>query len=283
MACPVTQAKEVAEVAQVYRKEPTTIAVANAKGGAGKTTVAVHLAAGLARAGQRTLLVDLDSQANATGWLLPPLPSSAPGIADALVRGLELDKVLLEAPDRPGLWVAPATPALAGADLALAGEVGGETLLAKALAPMADRFDVVVLDCPPNLGLSVVSALYAARWLLAPVPPSFLALAGLRRLEDTLARIRERLNARTDVLGYVLFDVDAREAISAEARELLERQAAGRLLKAEVRTSAAAKALPAHRLTAWDAGADARGLEDYTALLAEVQQRLSGEKRKGRA
>ena len=261
-------------MAQVYRKEPTIIAVANAKGGAGKTTLSVHLATGLARAEQRTLLVDLDSQANATGWLLPPLPSSAPGIADALVRGLALDKVLLEAPGRQGLWVAPATQALSSLDLALSAEVGGETLLAKALAGVGERFDVVVLDCPPNLGLSVVSAIYAARWLLSPVPTAFLALAGLRRLEDTLERIRERLNARTDVLGYVLFDVDSREAIAGEARELLEQQAAGRLFKAEVRTSAAAKALPAHRLTAWDPGADARGLDDYTALLAEVRQRL---------
>lgn len=257
------------------REYPTTIAVANAKGGAGKTTLAVHLAAGLARAGQRTLLVDLDSQANATGWLLGPLPASAPGVADSLVRGVPLERVLLDAPGRPGMTIAPATPALAGADLALAGEVGGETLLAKALEPVASRFDAVVLDCPPNLGLSVVSALYAARWLVAPVPPSFLALAGLNRLKATLERVRERLNARTDVLAYVLFDVDAREGISAEARAFLRREAPGLLLKAEVRTSAAAKSLPAHRLTAWDAGADPRGLEDYSALLAEFQQRLA--------
>ncbi len=266
-----------------YRTNPTTIAVANAKGGAGKTTLAVHLATGLARAGQRVLLVDLDSQANATGWLLGPLAENAAGVADVLTRGLPLERVVREVPGREGLSVAPATAALAGADLALAGEVGGETLLAKALAPVAGRFDLVVLDCPPNLGLSVVSALYAARWLLAPVPPSFLALAGLRRLEETRERINERLNARTEVLGYVLFDVDAREGISAESRELLGRQAGERLLRSEVRTSAAAKTLPAHRLTAWDPGADPRGAEDYGELLAEVQQRLAAgaRRRKG--
>ena len=258
----------------------STIAVANAKGGAGKTSVAVHLAAGLARAGQRVLLVDLDTQANATGWLLPPLASTAAGVAEVLARGVPLASVMFEVADRPGLWVAPSTPALAGLDLALANEVGGETLLASALGQVADRFDLVVLDCPPSLGLSVVSALFAAQWLLSPVPASFLALSGLRRLEDTLRRINERLNARTQVLGFVLFDVDAREAISAEARGLLE--PTGKLFKAEVRTSAAAKSLPGHRLTAWDPGADPRGLEDYTALVAEVQRRMTPGKARGR-
>ena len=255
-----------------------TLAVANAKGGTGKTTLAVHLAAGLAAQGKRVLLADLDPQASATAWLLGPLPLEARGAAQSLLRsgGPPDPAELHPAPGRDGLTVLPATPALSTVDVALAAEVAGETALRRALAPLRSRFDVVVLDCPPNLGLTVLSALCAADAVIAPVLGAYLSLAGLRRLEDTVVRIRERLNVRTRVLGYVLFAADAREAITAEARELLAKEAGEKLFRAEVRVSTAAKALPANRQTAWDAGADGRGAVDYPALLAEAMGRLEG-------
>lgn len=261
-----------------------TFAIANSKGGVGKTTLAVHLATGLAREGHRVLLADLDPQANATGWLLGPLEPAARGVADVLTKGRPPDAGELHpVPGRDGLTVLPSTPSLAGADLALAGEVAGETVLRRALAPLRTRFDFVVLDCPPTLGLTVLSALCAADTVIAPVLGAYLSLTGLKRLEDTCERIRERLGARTRVLGYVLFAADPREAITAEARELLEREAPGRLLSAEVRVSTAAKALPARRETAWDEGADPRGAEDYPAVLAEIMARLEGGKTSKRA
>ena len=251
-----------------------TIAVANAKGGTGKTTVSVHLAVGLTKAGRRVLLVDLDPQGNAGLWLLGRLPEKAEGIAEALTSGRLTDSQLQTVPDLDGLRIAPATSKLASADLMLANEIGGETILGKILRARSADFDAVVLDCPPNIGMTVISALCAADAVISPVLPAYLTLSGLRTMTDTIARIRERLNVRTDVLGYVLFAADSREAITSEAREILRQQMGEQLYDAEIRVSTAAKSLPAHRRTAWDKGSDARGLDDYDAFVKETVQRL---------
>lgn len=253
-----------------------TLAIANSKGGVGKTTLAVHLAAGLALQGKRTLLVDLDPQANATAWLVGALPAGATGIGETLLSA-EVDAAsVLPVPGREGLSLLPSTPNLPGAELRLGGEPLGQMNLRRALQGVRSKFDAVILDCPPHVGVGVMSALIAADAVVAPVLGAFMSLAGLRKLEDMAARIREGVaNARTHVLGYVLFAADPREAITTEARELLHKEAAGKLFKAEVRVSTAAKAMPAHRLLAWDAGADERGAEDYPAVLAEVLARLT--------
>lgn len=248
------------------------LAVANAKGGTGKTTLAVHLAAGLARQGRRVLLVDLDPQANATQWLLATVAAGSAGAFEALTGDIDPGHIH-EAPGRPGLWVLPASPALARAELALAGEVAGETLLRAALEEL-DGYDVAILDCPPSLGLTVLSALVAADGVVAPVPAAYLSLTGLGRLAETVERVRARLNARVRILGYVLFAADGREAITAETREVLRGEAGRRLYRAEVRVSTAAKSLPARHATAWEPSEDRRGAEDYPAVLAETMARL---------
>lgn len=255
-----------------------TIAIANAKGGTGKTTTAVHLAVGLAKEGRRVLLADLDPQGSATAWLMGlDGAEGSKGTAEALQAGRILDEHVHQVEDRPGLELMPATAALPSADLVLANEVAGETILRRAFEKQRDRWDFVVLDCPPNIGLTVVSALCASDGVIAPVLGAYLSLAGLRRLEETVSRIRERLDVHTKVLGYVLFAADPREAITAEARDILKKEAGGKLFRAEVRVSTAAKALPARRETAWDeASADVRGAEDYRALLRETLMRLDG-------
>lgn len=248
------------------------LAVANAKGGTLKTTLAVHLAAGLARKGSRVLLVDLDPQGNASTWLLGALPET-PGAAEALRGTLRLEDAH-PVPDRPGLLVLHGGPTVAGAEIALAAEVAGETLLGRALRRHARRLDYVVLDCPPALGLTVVSALVAADGVIVPLPPAFLALAGLAHLEEMLGRVGERLGAKARLLGAVLVAADPREAITGEIRALLKGALGTKFYTAEVRVSTAAKSLPAHQRTAWEDGADARGAEDYAAVLTETLARL---------
>jgi chromosome partitioning protein len=248
------------------------LAVANAKGGTLKTSLAVHLAAGLAHQHQRVLLVDLDPQGNASTWLLGALPA-APGAAEALRGHLRLEDAHT-VPERPGLLVLPGGPTLTGTEIALAAEVAGETLLRKALGRHTNRFDYVVCDCPPAVGLTVVSALVAADGVIVPLPPAFLALAGLAQLEETLGRVGERLGAKARLLGAVLTAADPRESLTGEIRALLRHELGPKFYKAEVRISTAAKSLPAHQRTAWDAGADPRGAEDYRAVLRETLARL---------
>jgi chromosome partitioning protein len=248
------------------------IAVANNKGGTGKSSVAIHLAEGLARRERRALLVDLDSHGSATRWLLGASQQEGHGAYGALL-GAELGtEDCVQVPRRERLWVLPSTPALSRAGVDLAAEVGGETLLRGSLEGLRGRFDVAVLDCPGDLSIVVLAALVAADGIVVPVLSDFLALSGLSRLEDALGRARKRLRAKAELLGYVHFGVNTRHAIAEETRALL--QETGRLFSAEVRTSTAAKSLPARQETAWDEGADARGAEDYEALVDEVAERL---------
>jgi chromosome partitioning protein len=257
-----------------------TVAVAMGKGGTGKTTVAVHLAAGLARQGKRVLLADLDPTAHATAWLLGLDAVGGKGMADALREDRLAPEHLREVAERPGLTLLPATRALAGAEHALASEEGGQAILRGLLQQHSDRWDYAFLDCPPNLGFYSISALCAADGILAPLPCAFLSLAGLRLLEESVARVQKRLGARAQLLGYLLFGADAREAITEQTREVLERDAGELLYRTEVRVSTAAKALPARRLTAWDEGADQRGAEDYAGVLKETLERLAGMRRR---
>ena len=174
----------------------------------------------------------------------------------------------------------PSTPALQGADLALAVKPGGQAILRELLKDVARDYDLALLDCPPALGFYTTSALCSAQWVLAPVPCEPLAIAGLAQLTDAMARARKYLGADVRLLAHVLFATDARESLTAETRAMLEREAPGRTLTAEVRTSAASKVLPLRRAVAWDVGAaDPRGREDYDAILKETAARLEGRRK----
>lgn len=252
------------------------VALASGKGGSGKTTLAIHLAEGLRRQGRRVLMVDLDPTGHATAWLLGMAGATGQGAAEALLNDQLTDAHLRQVEGRPGLDLLPATGALQKVEGRLASEPGSDLIFRTLLRDAGERWDFVVIDTPPTLGALTLNALCAAEGVLAPVLPGVLALGGLRHLEGTLATLRRRYGegevARS--LGYALFAADARKNLTDEARELLHREAPGRLLKAEVRVSTAAEVLPLRRETAWDEGADPRGAEDYPAVLREVLQRL---------
>ena len=199
----------------------TVYAIANQKGGVGKTTTAVNVAACIAEAGYETLLVDIDAQANATVGLGAP-KDAEPNVYDVLGGRATLDEAIRET-GIERLKLVPAHPDLAGANVELPRAPGSETRLREALAPTRDRFAYVLLDCPPSLGPLTVNALVAADRVIVPVQTEYFALEGLAGLLDTLALVQRELNPRLTVAGMLLTMHDGRTRLARDVeREVRE-------------------------------------------------------------
>jgi chromosome partitioning protein len=192
----------------------TVYAIANQKGGVGKTTTAVNVAACIAEAGYPTLLVDIDAQANATVGL--GLPKDAdPNVYD-VVAGNATAEQAIRPSDVPGLDVLPSHPDLAGANVELPRTPGSETRLRDALAPIRERYAYILLDCPPSLGPLTVNALVAADRVIVPVQTEYFALEGLAGLLDTLSLIQRELNPRLTIAGMLLTMHDGRTRLARD-------------------------------------------------------------------
>jgi len=192
----------------------TVYAIANQKGGVGKTTTAVNVAACIAEAGYETVLVDVDPQANATVGLGQPRDSS-PGLYEVLSDRASPFEALRPTAIK-GLTLLPAGPDLAAANLELPRLAGSETRLREVLAPLTERFTYALLDCPPSLGPLTVSALVAADRVIVPVQTEYFALEGLAGLLDTLGLIRRELNPRLTIAGMILTMHDARTRLARD-------------------------------------------------------------------
>jgi chromosome partitioning protein len=199
----------------------TIYAIANQKGGVGKTTTAVNVAACIAEAGYPTLLVDIDPQANATVGLGAP-KEGTPSSYDVLAGRVPAVDALRDT-EVPGLQLLPSHPDLAGASVELPRQPGSENLLREALEPLRERFAYILLDCPPSLGPLTVNALVAADRVIVPVQTEYFALEGLAGLLDTLALIRRELNPRLTVAGMILTMHDGRTRLARDVeREVRE-------------------------------------------------------------
>jgi chromosome partitioning protein len=208
-------------VASVSDRMGTIYAIANQKGGVGKTTTAVNVAACIAEAGYPTLLVDIDAQANATVGLGRP-KDRRPNVYDVLAGAASADEAVVET-DIANLSLLPAHPDLAGAAMELPRQPGSETRLRDALAPLTERFGFTLLDCPPSLGPLTVNALVAADRVIVPVQTEYFALEGLAGLLDTLQLIQRELNPRLAVAGMLLTMHDGRTRLARDVeREVRE-------------------------------------------------------------
>lgn len=196
------------------------IAVINQKGGVGKTTTSVNLAAALANAGQRVCLIDLDPQAHASLHLGISVHDDQPSIYDVLCGNAEIDDVRKWV--QPNLAVVPANLDLAAAEMELAGEVGREIILKDKMEADEEEFDFVILDCPPSLGVLTLNALTAVDEVFLPLQPHFLALHGLSKLLRTIEVVAKRLNPSLRLSGVVLCMYESATRLAAEVSRDVE-------------------------------------------------------------
>jgi chromosome partitioning protein len=248
-----------------------TLAIANQKGGVGKTTTAINLGAELASRGWQCLLIDLDPQANATAGIGID-GRDRPTVYDVVLDETPLAGIIVETPQR-GLRLAPSGPDLAGAEVELVPVMAREQRLRRALASLGDGFDVVIVDCPPSLGLLTLNALTAADEVVVPVQCEYLALEGLGQLTRTLEAVRRNLNPRLRLAGILLTMYDSRtnlcQQVAAEVRRHFPNT-----FKSIIPRSVRASEAPSHGLPIGMYAAGSPPARAYADFAAEVAAAL---------
>jgi chromosome partitioning protein len=247
-------------------------ACTNQKGGVGKTTTVVNLAAYLALSGTPTLVIDLDPQGNATSGLGVDRRALDRSIYDALLRGVPLGDLTFGT-QVPGLDLIPSAPALSGAEVELVGLPARERRLAACLDGLDRRYDRVLIDCPPSLGLLTVNALTAADGVLIPIQTEYYALEGLSQLVNTIRLVREGLNPRLELDGVLLTMFDGRTRLSAQVAAEVRRHMNGTVFETVVPRSVRLSEAPSHGVPIALYDPTSRGAVAYGQLAAEVAAR----------
>jgi chromosome partitioning protein len=251
------------------------IAVANQKGGVGKTTTAINLAASLASTKRRVLLVDLDAQGNATMGVGVDKSAISKSARDVLLEQAAIRDVIIELPAL-GLSLLPANPDMTEAEIKLREVAMGDFALKMALADVADDYDYVILDCPPALSKLTVNALVAADGVLIPMQCEYFALEGLSALMDTIQKIRRVINPRLDVEGLLRTMYDPRNNLANEVSNQLIQHFGDKVYRTLVPRNVRLAEAPSHGLPAMAYDPASTGAKAYLALAGEVLRRHDG-------
>jgi len=248
------------------------VAITNQKGGVGKTTTAVNLAAGLAQKGLSTLLVDIDPQANST-MANTDLRQVEATMFDVLTGRLNLDDVIIQSAQE-NLWVAPSRIAMAKLEVSMVGELDAPYRLKDRLDEIADQYQAIIIDTPPTLGLTTVNALVAATHVVIPIQSSYFALEGTDDLLDTIDKIKARPNTELKVLGVLITMFDRRTILARQVAEEIHGVFGDLVFDTTITKSVRLEESPAHQCSIFEHAPNSSGAYEYYRLCEEVLERV---------
>lgn len=252
------------------------ISLLNHKGGVGKTTSTINIGAGLVELGKKVLLIDLDPQANLT--LSLGIPRQKVTMYEA-IRG---ESELVPYTVKPNMDVVASSLDLSGAEMELINEAGREYILRELFEPLTDKYDFILIDCPPSLGLLTLNALTSSQYVIIPLQTEFLALQGLAKIKQVIDKVCFRLNKSLEIGGVVATMYDSRRVLNRDVVETIHKYFEEKVFKTYIRDNIALAEAPAQRKDIFEYAPKSVGAQDYLSLCKELLQRTEHSPKAGR-